>query len=195
MGVEIEDQQFKELCELIDEDRSGDIDYQEFANADVMGSRLFKARSVQGNSGASTVTQLQYKRGQRYKCTRPCRRMLKWLGEKLASNLTISCRSRFSAATARSRTTARTSTTSDTCTVGSRASLASGLTTRHSQQTTPYRPLNYISAARTLFLIGHISPIFARVFPPFFAVVSVLRRPEPGKRHQKTGRNANNQVL
>jgi len=37
--------------------------------------------------------------------------------------------------------------------------------------------------------MGHISPIFARVFPPFFAVVSVLRRPEPGKRHQKTGRN------
>ena len=45
MGVEIEDRQFKELCELIDEDRSGDIDYQEFANADVMGSRLFKVRN------------------------------------------------------------------------------------------------------------------------------------------------------
>ena len=152
---------------MIDEDRSGDIDYQEFANADVMGSRLFKARSVQGNSGASTVTQLQYKRGQRYKCTRSCRRMLKWLGEKLASNLTISCRSRFSAATARSRTTARTSTTSDTCTVGSRACLASGLTTRHSQQTTPYRPLNYISAARTLFnrpYLAHFCPRFPAVF-------------------------------
>jgi Ca2+-binding EF-hand superfamily protein len=63
MGVELPDDKFKELCELIDEDRSGDIDYQEFANADVMGSRLFKARNVQGHSGVPTVTQLHYKRG------------------------------------------------------------------------------------------------------------------------------------
>lgn len=65
MGVEVADDQFKELCELIDEDRSGDIDYQEFANADVMGSRLFKARSIQGNSGVPTVSQLHYKRDQK----------------------------------------------------------------------------------------------------------------------------------
>jgi calmodulin len=64
LGVELADDKFSELCELIDEDRSGDIDYQEFANADVMGSRLFKARSIQGHSGVPTATQLHYKRGQ-----------------------------------------------------------------------------------------------------------------------------------
>ena len=63
LGVELPDDKFKELCELIDEDNSGDIDYQEFANADVMGSRLFKARNVQGHSGVPTVSQLHYKRG------------------------------------------------------------------------------------------------------------------------------------
>lgn len=65
LGVELPEDKFQELCELIDEDRSGDIDYQEFANADVMGSRLFKARSIQGHSGVPTVTQLHYKRGQK----------------------------------------------------------------------------------------------------------------------------------
>ena len=38
---------FQCLVDLVDADKSGDIDYQEFANADIMGSPLFAARNVQ----------------------------------------------------------------------------------------------------------------------------------------------------
>jgi hypothetical protein len=65
LGVEVPDDKFHELCELIDADRSGSIDYQEFANADVMGSRLFKARSIQGHSAVPTASQLHHRRGQK----------------------------------------------------------------------------------------------------------------------------------
>ena len=127
----------------------------------------------QGNSGASTVTQLQYKRGQRYKCTRPCRRMLKWLGEKAGTECDhTGIMRRFPAATARSRTTARTSTTSGTCTAGSRASLASGLTTRHSQRTTQYRP-----PSSPIFLdFSRFPPNFWPCFPPLFETLTISEK-------------------
>lgn len=71
LGVEVPDDKFHELCELIDADRSGSIDYQEFANADVMGSRLFKARSIQGHSAVPTASQLHHRRLENLPITAP----------------------------------------------------------------------------------------------------------------------------
>eukprot|EP01052_Picozoa_sp_SAG31_P010659 SAG31_NODE_589_length_13808_cov_3.896710_12_plen_242_part_00 len=59
INLDLKDDEFQSLIDLVDADKSGDIDYQEFANADVMGSPLFAARQVQGNSGCKTLTQLQ----------------------------------------------------------------------------------------------------------------------------------------
>jgi Ca2+-binding EF-hand superfamily protein len=67
MNVEMTDKEFDHLVELIDEDGDGEIDYQEFANADVMGSRLFKARQISGNSGCTSQSQLA---GARFKKNR-----------------------------------------------------------------------------------------------------------------------------
>jgi Ca2+-binding EF-hand superfamily protein len=63
INVSLDDDQFAQLVNLVDADKSGDIDYQEFANADIMGSPLFSARSVQGNSGCSTRGGLLAARG------------------------------------------------------------------------------------------------------------------------------------
>merc|ERR1711865_731626 len=55
-GIDLTEREFQQLMGTIDEDNSGEIDYQEFAKSGVIGGRLFAARTK--SSGARTRNEL-----------------------------------------------------------------------------------------------------------------------------------------
>ena len=67
VGIELNDGEFGELLDTLDEDNSNEIDYNEFANSGVMGGKYFSARNPNGFSGCSTKKDLIDKRKNEYR--------------------------------------------------------------------------------------------------------------------------------
>ena len=67
VGIDLNEQDFEELLQTLDEDHSNEIDYNEFANSGVMGGKYFAARSAKGFSGCTTKKQLLDKRRNDYR--------------------------------------------------------------------------------------------------------------------------------
>lgn len=53
-GIVLDDREYRELMETLDEDNSNEIDYNEFASSGVVGGKFFAARDPKGFSGEVT---------------------------------------------------------------------------------------------------------------------------------------------